>query len=84
MKTFFFSLLISILFINTACFSQQTQDTRIAWDSWGVPHIYAKTTDNLFFAQGWAQMHNHANMVLQLYGSSRGKGAEYWGKKQSR
>ncbi len=80
MKTFFFSLLISILFINTACFSQQTQDTHIAWDSWGVPHIYAKTTDNLFFAQGWAQMHNHTNLILQLYGSSRGKGAEYWGK----
>ncbi len=25
-------------------------------------------------------MNNHANMILELYGSSRGKGAEYWGK----
>ena len=24
-------------------------------------------------------MHNHANLILDLYGTSRGKGAEYWG-----
>lgn len=24
-------------------------------------------------------MHNHANLILRLYGRSRGKGAEYWG-----
>jgi len=80
MKTFFFSLLISTLFINTSCNSQENQKTRIDWDSWGVPHIYAETTNELFYAQGWAQMHNHANMILELYGHSRGKGAEYWGK----
>ncbi len=25
-------------------------------------------------------MNNHANLILDLYGSARGKGAEYWGK----
>ena len=51
----------------------------ISWDSWGVPHIQADNVEALFYAQGWAQMHNHANLILDLYGSSRGRGAEYWG-----
>tara|TARA_B110000914_G_scaffold224187_1_gene241365 strand:- start:560 stop:2530 length:1971 start_codon:yes stop_codon:yes gene_type:complete len=41
----------------------------------------SSTKKDLFFAQGWALMHNHANKVLQLYGKSRGRASEYWGKK---
>ncbi|MBT7524409.1 MAG: acylase, partial [Candidatus Marinimicrobia bacterium] len=37
--------------------------------------------ENLFFSQGWALMHNHANKVLKLYGKSRGRSSEYWGEK---
>jgi len=71
---------LSALFIITSsCSQQENVETQIAWDKWGVPHITADNTDDLFFAQGWAQMHNHANLILQLYGSSRGKAAEYWG-----
>ena len=33
----------------------------------------ANTAEDLFYAQGWAQMHNHANLILRLYGRSRGK-----------
>ena len=70
-------LLISALF---SCNSSPSEEpTRIDWDSWGVPHITASTDTALFFAQGWAQMHNHANHILRLYGKSRGQGAEYWG-----
>jgi penicillin amidase len=29
------------------------QPVEILFDRWGVPHIYAKDTDDLFFAQGW-------------------------------
>jgi penicillin amidase len=29
------------------------QPVEILRDRWGVPHIYAKNTDDLFFAQGW-------------------------------
>ena len=32
----------------------------------------------MYYAFGWAQMHNHANLLLQLYGLARGRGAEYW------
>jgi acyl-homoserine-lactone acylase len=52
----------------------------ILWDRWGVPHIFAKDHAALFYAYGRAQMHNHANLLLRLYGEARGRGAEYWGR----
>ena len=82
MRTPLVTFIIIFLFLNTPCSSQEKDTSQIAWDRWGVPHIYAENIDQLFFAQGWAQMHNHANMILELYGSSRGKGAEYWGKEK--
>ena len=82
MRTLVLSWFVAFLFLITPCTSQENPTSQIAWDSCGVPHIYADNTDQLFFAQGWAQMHNHANMILELYGSSRGKGAEYWGKEK--
>lgn len=67
--------LVAILF---SC-EQPDQPTQIQWDEWGVPHIQADTREELFFAQGWAQMHNHANLILELYAKSRGRSAEYAG-----
>lgn len=51
----------------------------ILWDKWGVPHIFATSDAAAFRAFGWAQMESHANLVLRLYGQSRGRAAEYWG-----
>ena len=51
----------------------------ILWDKYGVPHIFAPDMESMFHAHGWAQMHNHADLLLQLYGQSRGRAAEYWG-----
>ena len=79
MRKPFLLLLIALIFLSS-CAPQEKQDTQIAWDSWGVPHITANNIDELFYAQGWAQMHNHANTILELYGNSRGRAAEYWGK----
>jgi acyl-homoserine-lactone acylase len=56
-----------------------TAKTEILWDKYGVPHIYATTTEEMFYAHGYAQMQNQADLLLSLYGESRGKGAEYWG-----
>ena len=53
--------------------------TEILWDRYGVPHIYAADRESMFYAHGWAQMRNHANLLLRLYGESRGRAAEYWG-----
>ncbi len=33
----------------------------------------------MFYAHGWAQMRNQANLLLKLYGESRGRASEYWG-----
>jgi len=74
----FITLIVFSVVINS--YSQnENAETQIAWDTWGVPHITADSIEELFYAQGWAQMHNHANLILELYGTSRGKGAEYWG-----
>jgi acyl-homoserine-lactone acylase len=51
----------------------------ILWDKYGVPHIFAPNFEEMFYAHGWSQMHNQADLLLRLYGESRGKGAEYWG-----
>ncbi|MDB9315110.1 acylase [Spirulina sp. CS-785/01] len=53
--------------------------TEILWDDWGVPHVYATRLEQLFPAFGYAQMHSHGNLILQLYGQGRGRAAEYWG-----
>src|SRR6185503_6925214 len=53
--------------------------TEILWDRYGVPHIYASDREAMFYAHGWAQMRNHADLLLRLYGESRGRAAEYWG-----
>ncbi len=53
----------------------------ILWDRFGVPHVYAKNAVGMFYGYGYAQMQSHANLVLKLYGESRGRGAEYWGAK---
>ncbi|WP_390842043.1 MULTISPECIES: acylase [Nostoc] len=56
-----------------------TKSTEILWDTYGVPHIYGKDDRSAFYAFGWAQMQSHGDLLLRLYGQSRGRAAEYWG-----
>lgn len=76
-------LLLTIAQTNPALAQQKTSDKQaeILWDTYGVPHIYAKNDESLFYTYGWAQAKNHGDLILQLYGQARGKGAEYWGEK---
>lgn len=75
-------ILVTLLaFCRCITASAQSNPTQILWDNYGVPHIYAKTTAGMYYAFGWAQMHNHANLLLELYGLARGRGAEYWGER---
>ncbi|SER89118.1 acylase [Sphingobium sp. YR768] len=53
----------------------------ILWDSFGVPHVYGKTEAGAFYGFGYAQAHNHGDILLRMYGESRAKAAEYWGEK---
>lgn len=53
--------------------------TEILWDTYGIPHIFAADREAMFHAHGYAQMQNQANLLLRLYGESRGRASEYWG-----
>jgi acyl-homoserine-lactone acylase len=54
----------------------------ILWDRYGVAHIYSNTLEGMAYAHGYAQIENHADLLLRLYGESRGRGAEYWGEEK--
>ena len=75
-----FSCCLLLLLAFNICVAQQSKP-EILWDNYGVPHIYSKTTAGMYYAFGWAQMHNHADLLMELYGKARGRAAEYWGKK---
>ncbi len=49
----------------------------ILWDTYGVPHIFAKDRNGLAYAFGWAQMQNHGALLLRLVAQARGRGSEY-------
>jgi acyl-homoserine-lactone acylase len=51
----------------------------ILWDKYGVPHIFASDREGMFYAEGWAQAQAQGDLLLLLYGESRGRAAEYWG-----
>ena len=51
----------------------------ILWDTFGVPHVYGKNEEGVFYGFGWAQVKSHGDLVLRLYGQAQGRAAEYWG-----
>ncbi|MBN8595449.1 MAG: penicillin acylase family protein [Anaerolineae bacterium] len=63
-------------------FSTQVQAplrAEILWDIFGTPHIYADNEADLTYGFGYAQMHNHADIILRMYAEARGRSAEYFG-----
>ena len=56
-------LVFILLYFGTGYEAQaQNSKTEILWDNFGVPHIYAKNAQEMYYAFGWAQMNNHANL----------------------
>jgi acyl-homoserine-lactone acylase len=51
----------------------------VLWDTYGVPHIFAKDAAAAAFAFGWTQMRAHGDLLLRLYAQARGRSAELWG-----
>ena len=82
-----FSLLIAVFLSsctlpdasNRTPASERVTRNEILWDTWGIPHIYARDATGLFHGFGWAQAQSHGNLILKLYGQARGRAAEYWG-----
>ncbi len=63
---------------DTAPAYHPQKGTEILWDKYGIPHIYAKSTADLFFCYGYVQAEAHGDLLLRIYGESRGRAAEYF------
>jgi acyl-homoserine-lactone acylase len=57
--------------------NSSVRGTEILWDTYGVPHIFAKDRNGLAYAFGWAQMQNHGDLLLRLVAQARGRASEY-------
>jgi acyl-homoserine-lactone acylase len=68
-----------VVCVSLADLQAQNNGPEILWDVYGIPHIYGKSMEEQYYAFGWAQMENHADLMLQLYAKARGRAAEYWG-----
>src|SRR5690606_33710742 len=79
MKTTVFSLVILVLLFFSCTERSSQKHTEILWDKWGVPHVYAPNEAEMYYAFGWAQMQNHANLILKLYAEARGMASELYG-----
>lgn len=72
--------IVFTIFILFSCSNpQKPENTEIIWDNYGVPHVYANNEAEMYYAFGWAQMQNHANLILKLYAQARGRASEYFG-----
>src|SRR5450432_2560077 len=76
---FFSRLLVLVLMLGSARAAVAPRGVEILWDKFGVAHVYAPDAEGLFFGYGYAQMQSHGNLILKLYGESRGRASEYWG-----
>src|SRR5262252_10746732 len=54
-------------------------EVRIVRDRWGIPHIYAKNADDLFFAQGFVQAQDRLFQIDLWRRSTQGRLAETLG-----
>ena len=70
-----------LVFAFAVSLSAAPRGVEILWDRYGVAHVYANDAEGLFFGYGYAQMQSHGDLILKLYGESRGRAAEYWGEK---
>ena len=53
--------------------------SQILWDQYGIPHIYGPDLLTVVRGYGYAQMENHAELILQKVAEARGRTAEYFG-----
>lgn len=71
--------LLAALFLAGPASGQEPGHPEVLWDAYGVPHIYAASDDEMFYAYGWSQMTCHTDLILKLYAQARGRAAECMG-----
>lgn len=80
-RRWLFSIAVPLLsWFASGARAEPAASDEILWDTWGVPHIYARTREGACERLGWAQMRAHADLIARLYGAARGRGAAHWGK----
>ena len=84
MKPFRLAILLAAALINPLAQAQAPvyhpqKGSEILWDKYGVPHVIAKSTTDMFFCFGYAEATAHGDLLLHVLGGSRGRGAEYFG-----
>jgi acyl-homoserine-lactone acylase len=75
-------VLASVLATGGSGQQRASRGVEILWDTWGIPHVFASDEVGAIYGFGWAQMGNHADLVLRLYAEARGRGAEYFGEER--
>ncbi len=77
------SLAALVLFAATAVSAQKpyhpAKSSEILWDNYGVPHIYAKSTPDMFYLFGYAQAEAHGDLLLHVMAAARGRASEFYG-----
>ncbi len=81
------ALLLGLAVIASAAFAlppsapvyHPQKGSEILWDKFGVPHVFAKSTTDMFYCFGYAETAAHGDLLLHVIGGSRGRGAEYFG-----
>ncbi|MBZ5606037.1 MAG: penicillin acylase family protein [Acidobacteriia bacterium] len=75
--------IFAFLFLIASAFGEKVsglhESVEILRDRWGVPHIYAKNTDDLFFAQGWITAKDRLFQIDLWRRTGTGKLAEVLG-----
>lgn len=71
--------LLILILLALATPKNTSAKSEILWDTYGIPHIFADSNQEMFYAFGWAQARSHGDLILRLYGQARGRAAEYWG-----
>lgn len=77
-RSFFFLLLLPLV-IRAEKVRGLHEPVEILRDKWGVPHIYAKNSDDLFFAQGWMAAKDRLFQIDLWRRAGTGKLAEAMG-----
>ncbi len=58
---------------------QPKKGSEILWDTWGIPHIYAQNTRDMFYLYGYAQAEAHGDLLMHVMAAGRGRASEYYG-----
>ena len=73
------STALSVIAQSKATLYKPMKGSEILWDKWGVPHIFGKSTQDMFFLYGYAQAEAHGDLLMHVIAGSRGKSSEIYG-----